>query len=137
MKKTRIIIMILLFIFLTSLELGIIIEAIAHVWAGFGAGNIMEYNEAGNIGISCLIFFIPISIFLMLLIRIVLCIKKHTIKELLLDCICALCGIGITIGIIHIFSMILPYRDNPILLLGRLIAAFIIDSFDWIDYVIP
>lgn len=138
MKKKRLIAMILLFIFLTSLELGIVLEVFAHVWRGFGAGNIVEYNEAGNVGVTVLIFFIPISIILILLIRVALCIqKKRTVKELFFDCIYALSGIGITIGSIRIFDMIFPYRDDPILLLGRLIAAFLIDSFDWIDYIIP
>lgn len=135
MKKKRFIAVSLLFIFLACLEMGIFTEVLWHGWGGFGDIS-LEYTEAGNVGITFLVFFMPVSVIVIFLIRIVLCIKKiRNIKELFLDGICALSGIGITVGI-ALIAPVLCY-GNPIFRLGRLIASFPIDVFHWMTVPIP
>ena len=81
MKKKRLIIIVLLFVVLASLEYGIFTEVIWHGWGGFGDPS-LEYTEAGAIGTSFLIFFIPVSAITIYLIRIIkLCTKKQTILK--------------------------------------------------------
>ncbi len=135
MKKKRYIIIILFFIILTFLEAGIFIEVVWHGWGGFG-GISLEYTAKGSTGISFLIFSMPVCVIIIFLIRIVLCIKKNNdMKELFYDCIFALLGIGFSI----MLFFIPPYiaANNPIFELGRLIAAFFIDHFNWMDLPIP
>ena len=96
-----------------------------------GFGDIsLEYTKTGTIGISFLIFLIPISAMAILFIRIILCIKKiYPMKWLFLDCICALFGIGIVIGI---YNMAPNIVDNSFgYQWGRQVAAFFIDYFNW------
>ncbi|MCM1388483.1 MAG: hypothetical protein NC231_14230 [Bacillus sp. (in: Bacteria)] len=138
MEKQRIIENFILYAFGTSLEIGFFIEVMWHGFAGFGAGNVMEYNEKGNTGISFLLFFIPICVIIIYLIRIIkLFMKKnHNVKEymkesLFLDFRCALFCIPITIAITLAFGIYF----NPITSLGRMIASFLIDHFNWMDYV--
>ena len=134
MEKQRIIDILVLFTFLASLEAGFFIEVLWHGWAGFGAGNVLEYNEKGEIGTTFLLFFIPVSVIIIYLIRIItLFIKKHNnLKELFFfDFICVLYCIPITILIA--FTTLL----NPIVSLGRMIASFLIDHYTWMSYVIP
>ena len=128
MKKRLIIIMILSYL-LTSLEFGIFIEVMWHGWGGFG-GISLEYTERGNIGIGFLIYFIPVSIIAILLIRIILRKKKiDNVKGFFLDCIVALFGIGISIGTAYA-------GINLIYQLGRQMTAFLIDYFNWMKYPI-
>lgn len=131
MKKKRFLITLLLFIILTSLEAGILLEVIWHGWGGFGDVT-LEYTTTGLIGIRFLTLLIPVTVTIFSLIRITLCIKKKSqMKELLFDCICALSGIGIGLGIFYLVP------NNPIFQLGRLITAFIIDLFGWMAVPIP
>lgn len=132
MKKKRLIVIILLFYFLTSLEMGIFIEVLWHGWGGYG--NISkEYTDTGGIGIAFLIFSIPVSVIVILLIRITLYIKKSSnIKVFLLNCIGALAGIGINIGIF--FKAPFIVNINPIFQLGRQMTAFLINFFNWMEY---
>lgn len=135
MKKKRYIVIILFFIFLTFLEAGIFIEVLWHGWGGFG-GISLEYTAKGRTGISFLIFSIPVCVITISLIRIALCIKKNNnMKELIYDCIFSLLGIGFSI----MLFFIPPYiaANNPIFELGRQIAAFFIDHFNWMDIPIP
>lgn len=135
MKKKRLIIILLLFFFLTSLEAGIFIEVLWHGWGGYG-DIAKEYVEIGSIGAAFLVFFIPVSVIVILLIRIMLCIKKiSSIKGLFLDCICALSCMGISIGIFFIAPSIVDM--NPIFQLGRRMTAFLIDLFIRKEYPIP
>ena len=135
MKKKRCIIIILFFILLTFLESGIFIEVAWHGWGGFG-GVSLEYTAEGQTGISFLICTIPVCVIIIFLIRIALCIKKiRNMREFFYDCISSLFGIGFSIGLFFI----LPYiaANNPIFELGRRIAAFFIDHFNWMDIPIP
>ena len=135
MKKKRCIIIILFFILLNFLEAGIFIEVAWHGWGGFG-GVSLEYTEESQTGISFLIFTIPVCVIIIFLIRIVLCIKKiKNMRELFYDGISSLFGIGFSI----VLFLILPYiaANNPIFELGRRIAAFFIDHFNWMDIPIP
>ena len=135
MKKKRYIVIILFFIILTFLEAGIFIEVVWHGWGGFG-GISLEYNAKGQTGIPFLIFPIPVCVITIFLIRIALCIKKNNnMKELIYDCIFSLLGIGFSI----MLFFILPYiaANNPIFELGRQIAAFFIDHFNWMDIPLP
>ena len=130
LKKKRLIIIMLLSYLFTSLEFSIFIEAMWHGWGGYGDIS-LEYSERGNVGIGFLIYFIPVSIIAILLIRIILCKKKiDNVKGLFLDCISALSGIGISIGT-SIAGI------NPIYQLGRQMTAFLIDYFNWMEYPIP
>lgn len=135
MKKKRYIIIILCFAILTLIESGIFIEIMWHGWGGFG-GVTLEYNEAGQIGTSVLLFFIPLSVLIALFRRIALCLKERNgAKKLLIDCICAFLGVGIGL----LWNLLLGYYDilNPCFLLGRRITAFLIDHFDWMDLPLP
>lgn len=135
MKKKRFIAIILFFIFLTFLEAGIFLEVVWHGWGGFGDIS-MEYTEEGSTGISFLIFFIPVIVIVIFLVRIVLCIKRiNTVKGLLFDCIFALLGVGMGSVVYFIIPDSVPY--NPIFLLGRQIASFFIDHFNWMEYPMP
>ncbi len=131
MEKKRFIAITFLFFFLTSLEMGIFIEVLWHGWGGYG--NISkEYTETG-IGITFLIFSIPVSVIVILLIRITLYIKKSSnIKVFLFDCIGALAGIGINIGLF--FKAPFIVNINPIFQLGRQMAVFLINFFNWMKY---
>ncbi len=132
MEKRRFIAITFLFFFLTSLEMGIFIEVLWHGWGGYG--NISkEYTDTGGIGIAFLIFSIPVSVIVILLIRITLYIKKSSnIKVFLLNCIGALAGIGINIGIF--FKAPFIVNINPIFQLGRQMTAFLINFFNWMEY---
>ena len=149
MEKKRLIIIVLLFAVLASLEYGIFTEVIWHGWGGFGDPS-LEYTEAGEIGISFLVFFIPVSAIAIYLIRIIkLCTKKTNntkdyIKEQLFhDFICALFCVAAAIGMI-LFEYIIgiyfrPYRGpvNPFFRMGREFAAFLIDHYNWMTYPVP
>lgn len=135
MEKKRLIVIILVFFFLTSLEIGIFTEVLWHGWYGYGDIS-KEYTETAGFGIAFLIFFIPVSVIAILLIRITLCIKKIScIKGVLFDCIDALAGIGINIVIF--FKVPFLLNVNPIFQLGRRMAAFLIDFFSGMEYPIP
>lgn len=134
MNKQRLINVIVLFSLLASLETGFFIEVAWHGWAGFGAGNVMEYNEKGEMGTTFLLFFIPVSVIIIYLIRITMLFikKQNNLKEsFFFDFICALYCIPVTIAIAFTTSF------NPIVPLGRKIASFLIDRFDWMSYTIP
>ena len=149
MEKKRLIIIVLLFVVLASLEYGIFTEVVWHGWGGFGDPSLV-YTEVGEIGTSFLVYFIPVSAIAIYLIRIIkLCTKKTNntkdyIKEqLFYDFICALFCVAAAIGLV-LFEYIIgiyfrPYRGpvNPFYLLGRLIAAFLIDHFNWMTYPVP
>ena len=126
-KRDRLSIIIILFLFSTLLEWGIIIEPVLHNISP-GLGSPFEYNERGIIGTHFLILFIPVTTIIIFIIRLTSCIKKHSdIKELSFDCICALIGTGIGIGIIYLSP------DNPISGLGAMITSFLIDNFYWMS----
>lgn len=133
MEKKNLIVNIILFIILTSLEIGIIVEVVWHGWGGFGDPS-LEYTKKGEIGTDFLVFFIPVSTIVVFLIRIItLCKKKiHNMKELLFfDCIGAV--FGIVIGYVSF-----TFADtNPFFLLGRWVTAFLIDYFNWMTYPAP
>lgn len=114
MNKRRFIEIILLFIILTSLEAGIFIGVPRYLyWLGY-EGLEIDLTPIGYIGVSFLICFMPVSAIVIFLIRLTLCIKKKIIiKELVFDCICALSGIGIGIGILYLIP------ENPIFLFGE------------------
>lgn len=136
MEKKRLIIILLLFVVLTSIEFGIFTEVLWHGWGGFGDPS-LEYTEAGENGISFLIFFIPVSAIFIYLIRIIrLCIKKtNNMKELLsCDFICALYCMAIAVGI-AVFEYIGLF--NPFFRMGREFTAFLIDHFNWMTYPAP
>ena len=78
MEKKRLLIIMLLFFFLISMEMGIFIEVLRHEWGGYGDIS-KEYTEIGGIGSAFLIFSIPLSIIVMLLIRIILCVKRAVV----------------------------------------------------------
>lgn len=120
---------ILMFMYLTSLEVGIFLEVMQHGW--WNEAGIGEYTKIGNIGTSFLILSIPTSIQVLFFIRLTSCIKESNLKKLFFDCICALFGIGLGIKIIFIVP------SDPILELGRQIAAFFIDNLNWMTYPIP
>ena len=126
-KRDRLSIIIVLFLFSTLLEWGIILEAVFHNISP-GLGSPFKYNERGIIGIYFLTLFIPVTAIIIFIIRLTSCIKKcSNIKELSFDCICALIGIGIGIGIIYLSP------DNPISGMGAMITSFIIDYFYWMS----
>lgn len=134
MNKKRCIAIILLFIILTSLEVGISIGVPRHLYyLGYLYGT-TDVTTIGYIGIFLLICFMPVSAIVIFLIRLTLCIKKKiNIKELIFDCICALSGIGIGIGILYLIP------ENPIFLLGEQAIVIFFRLFDglWIKYPIP
>lgn len=133
-KKYLNIVIILLFIFLTFTEIGIFFEVAWHGFRGFGAMP-MEYTTKGEHGIGFLIFFIPLIVIVTLIIRITMCIKKYISKrELFLNCICALFGVCIGIGIITFAA---PKHTVIFFWVGRQIAIFFIDSFNWMRHPIP
>ncbi len=128
-QKNRIVAIFLLFAILTLLEAGIFIEVLWHGWGGFG-GISLEYTATGSIGAGFLIFFIPLSVCIIFLIRMALCIKKpDNRKRFVIECICALAGVGIVMGT----SFMAPKTVNSSLVyqLGRQVAACSIDYFDW------
>lgn len=127
MRKKNLIVIILLFVFLTSLEIGIFDEVLWHGWGGYGDVS-MEYTTLGFIGSIFLIFFIPVSIMVIFIICITMGKKRLLKKELFLDCICALFGIGIAIGLFFVAP------DIPVFALGRQLAVFFIDYFNWMEY---
>ena len=134
MNKKRSIKIILLFIILTSLEAGIFIGIPRYLfWLGH-EGLEIDLTPIGYIGAYFLICFMPVSFIVIFLIRLTLFIKKKiNMKELVTDCICALFGIGIGVGILYLIP------DNPILGLGEQITVFFINLFNrlWIKYPIP
>lgn len=137
MKKKRYIIIILCFAILTLIESGILIEIMWHGWGGFG-GVTLEYNEAGQIGTSVLLFFIPLSVLIALFRRIALCLKERNgAKKLLIDCICAFLGVGIGLGCLNFWYLLPGPHIDPFFLFGRGIAAFFIEAFDWMDLPLP
>ncbi|MDE5597898.1 MAG: hypothetical protein K2J04_08700 [Lachnospiraceae bacterium] len=149
MEKKRLIIIVLLFVVLASLEYGIYTEVIWHGWGGFGDPS-LEYTEVGEIGISFLVFFIPVSAIAIYLIRIIkLCTKKTNntkdyIKEQLfydfiyaLFCVAAAIGMVVFEYIIGIYFLHCWGPVNPFFWLGRVIAAFLIEIFNWMTYPVP
>lgn len=135
MNKRRFIEIILLFIILTSLEAGIAIGVPRYLyWLGH-EGLSIDLTTLGYIGVYFLICFMPVSAIVIFLIRLTLCIKKKiSMKELVFDCICALFGIGIGIGILYLIP------ENPIFLFGeQVIDVIFFRIFDglWIKYPIP
>lgn len=139
MKKKHAAAIILLFIFLTLLEIGIFIEVVWHGWGGFGDIS-LEYTEIGIIGTDFLVFFVPVILIIIFLVRLTLCIKKikniKNMKALLFDCFYALLGICIAIGILFIVPI--KFKDSiPVYNFGRQMTAFIIDYFSWMTYPIP
>ena len=129
-KRDRLSIIIILFLFLPSIEMGIFPESITH-GSSPGSGTFMEYTKIGSIGITFLLLFFPVTAIIIFLIRLTSCIKKHSnIKELLYDCICALIGIGIGIGILYL----LP--TNLILQFSALITSCIINYFDLMQLIL-
>lgn len=134
MNKKRFIGIILLFIFLTSLEAGIFIGVPRYIFYLGHDGMEIDVTTIGYIGVSFLICFMPVSAIVIFLIRLALCIKKrNNMKELVSDCICALFGIGIGFGILYFIP------ENPIFLLGERIDFIFFNLFDrlWIEYPIP
>ena len=92
------IIVILLFVFLTAVEIGIFLEVLWHGWGGFGDVS-MEYTEKGILGSACLIGFIPVSVLVLFMMYIVkYLIKKWDKKQFFLNCIWPVLGIAIAIG---------------------------------------
>ena len=86
--------------------------------------DIFLYSEEGFLSV-CIIF----------LIRMALCIKKpDNRKRFVIECICALAGVGIVMGT----SFMAPKTVNSSLVyqLGRQVAACSIDYFDWMTYPI-
>lgn len=138
MKKKRFLIITLCFIVLTFIEIGIGIEIVWHGWGGFGDIS-LEYTEAGQKGTSALLFFIPSCVLIALLIHIALFLKKKgSVKNLCFDCICAILGMGITFGGLFLDNLYILYlEDNPFILLGRRVAWFFIECFDWMQLPIP
>lgn len=130
-EKRYLIFIILLFVFLTFLEIGIIHEVLWHGFGGYGDVS-MVYTTMGLIGSYFLIFLIPVSAIIIFISCVVMQSKKLIKrKTLLLNCICALIGTGIAVGIF----VIVP--DNPVLRISRQITAFIIDYFNWMEYPVP
>lgn len=138
MKKKHYLTIILCFAILIPIETGIYEEIIWHGWGGFGDVT-LEYNKAGQIGISVLLFFIPLSILTALFRRIALCLKERSgAKKLLIDCFCAFLGMGIGLGYFYLWWYVLPGDIlDPFFLFGRGIAAFFIEIFHWMDVPIP
>lgn len=138
MKKKHYLTIILCFAILIPIETGIYEEIIWHGWGGFGDVT-LEYNKAGQIGISVLLFFIPLSILMALFRRIALCLKERNgAKKLLIDCFCAFLGMGIGLGYFYLWWYVLPGDIlDPFFLFGRGIAAFFIEIFHWMDVPIP
>lgn len=139
MKKKRYLIIILCFTILTLIESGIFIEIIAHCLRAPMDSPPLKYNEAGQNGVSVLLLFIPVCVLITLLIRIVLCLKQRSgVKNLLLDCIYALLGVGIGFGLFFLadlFNAFLEY--NPFFSLGKRITAFVIDQHNWLEKDLP
>ena len=135
MEKDRLIITLLVFTVLVSLEFGILTEVVWHGWGGFGDPSLI-YTETGENRITFLIFFIPVSSIVLYLIRIIrLVIKKiNNMKEILCcDFICALYCIVIAIGI-WLIGYIGLIDFNPFFSMGRRVTAFLIDHFNWMTY---
>ncbi len=130
-KKHFVVIMILLFLFFTLLEIGILVEVFWHGWGGFGDIS-MAYTPTGLFGSAVLMLFIPVSVMAVWITGRIRCHKKliHK-KEFCRNGICALAGIGTAVGI----YLIAP--DMPICGWGRQMAAFLIDHFHWMEYPIP
>lgn len=132
MNKKRFIGIIPLFIFLTSLEAGISIGVPRYLYCLDYECRGSDLTPIGYIGVFYLICFMPVSAIVIYLIRLTLCIKKKiSMKELVSDCICALFGIGVGIGILYLIP------DNPIFVLGEQITVFFIDLFDWLWIKLP
>lgn len=135
--RKRSIIIVLLFLFLTYLELGILEEGFRMAWEG------MEYTEAGERWGFLLELSIPAGVIILFLDGMIRCIKKRdgrAAKEFFLDCFCALLGIGIGIGthltrfderLFWIFEM------NPVKWLGAKIAYFLIEFYDLMEWPAP
>lgn len=137
MKKKHYLTIILCFAILIPIETGIYEEIIWHGWGGFGDVT-LEYNKAGQIGISVLLFFIPLSILTVLFRRIALCLKERSgAKKLLIDCFCAFLGMGIGLGYFYLWYLLPGGILDPFFLFGRGIAAFFIEIFHWMDVPIP
>ncbi|RKI86537.1 hypothetical protein D7V83_00085 [bacterium 0.1xD8-71] len=134
--KKRFVIVFLVFIILTFLESGILMDVLSLNGLSWGT-QFMVCTEAGKTGLYVLVYFIPVSILIMFLTRITLCIKKRSgWQEFCLDCICALFGIGI--GICATFDAPFQVRyADPFYMLGIWIADFLIDFFDWMRVMPP
>lgn len=134
--KKRLPIVFLVFIILTFLESGILMEVL---WLNglSWEPQFMVCTEAGETGLYALVYFIPVSIIIIFLNRIALCIEKRSGgKEFLGDCICALFGIGI--GIVVNFDAPFQVRyATPVYMLGIWMADFLIDFFDWMRLMPP
>lgn len=134
--KKRLPIVFLVFIILTFLESGILMEVL---WLNglSWEPQFMVCTEAGKTGLYALVYFISVSIIIIFLNRIALCIEKRSGgKEFLGDCICALFGIGI--GIVVTFDAPFQVRyATPVYMLGIWIADFLIDFFDWMRLMPP
>lgn len=122
-------IIILLFIFLTSLEIGIF-EEIA--WHGWSWGDVpLVYTKTGNIGTGILLLFIPVSVIVIFIIYIMKYKKGQSKKEFFLNCRCALFGIVIAIGLYFITP------GFPVFELGRQMTSFLINYFNWMELPVP
>lgn len=130
MKKKRFLIIILCFITLPIIESGLFLEILWHGWGGFGDIS-LEYTKAGKIGITVLLFLIPLSVLAVFLKRIVLCMKTNALRELLLDCICGVLGLGIGLLYYQFLDAYLYLNYDPFFVLGRGIAWFFIEVFGW------
>ncbi len=127
MKKKRLVIIFLLFMFLPSVEMGIFFTPILRNMDP-GLGSIFELTTVGTIGITFLLLFFPMIAIIIFFIRLRSCIKKRgNMKELRFDCICALIGIGIGIAKIYLL------KNNMTFFISARITAFLIDCFDWMQ----
>lgn len=125
------VIVILLFAFLAAVEIGIFLEVLWHGWGGFGDIS-MEYTEKGTLGSACLIGFIPVSVLVLFMMYIVMYLKKkRDKKQFFLNCIWPVLGIAIATGGLFLVP------QAPFYKLGRWIAAFFIDYFNWMKYPVP
>ena len=75
--KKRFVIVFLVFIILTFLESGILMDVLSLNGLSWET-QFMVCTEAGKTGLYVLVYFIPVSILIMFLTRITLCIKKRS-----------------------------------------------------------
>lgn len=127
MKKKRLVVIFLLFMFLASMEVGIFIESALHGFSP-GSGTFMEYTKIGNIGTTFLLLFFPVTaIIIFYHSSYVVHKKSNNMKEFCFDCLFALIGTGIGIFL---------SLYNPITYLGAMITSFLIDYFDWMKLIL-
>lgn len=118
----------LLWSIVVTLEISVIFNIVWYGWGGFGDIS-KEYTERGELGVTCVILFIPALAALFLIFYLVKACKQHLprkklLRQFILHFLCIACGTGLAFTPIYwkLYGICFGIVD------------FLIETFDWMTY---